>query len=801
MTRSGALAVCAALALAVSVAAGGEPAAGKFEWPMTAGDTAWTGFSPDERVKPPFRLKWVHQTGGTIRVIPIVAGGRVITSLQQGGLICLDAETGRELWVRKIGGRTSNLSSDGQRVFVSQSGIRALDAATGKDLWKVGSPIVSGWRAAPAFRNGIVFWGLRDGGNTHVAAFKTEDGKLVWKTKVGEAKCYLSAPSVGGGRVLVTTKFGKEPNAALAFDEKTGQEKWRVAGLWAKRAVSTDGKHAYVADTLAGVTALDLGTGEKLWHWGGLKSSRKAFYARETTSHNAPGIAYGRLYVKAYFGFFNVLDPASGKVDWSFDDGAGTGCSMPSAASGYLFFTSGNYAPKTKGGRLVHAIDFKTRKSVWSYRTGGRICSPPAIAYGRLYVGGNDGRVYCFEPCSKDYRPPAPQPPPSAPAAPPKALAGKFEGKPGAAGTAPEKPAGGKDWPMYGGSPARCGLELKIGLPIKPAWKFPTGGRVRSSPVIAGGLAYVGSDSGKLFAIDMATGKEKWKAEIGARVRSAPAVAGGLVICGADDGIVRAFDAARGGKPKWQFRTGGPVIASPAIVGDRVVFASNDHHCYCVRLSDGREFWRFKANHEIHTPPAVARGTVFVGDWMWKLHALDLGTGKPLPGFKLSRVRDLGRPEGIAVHRGVIGVVCGEDEGRGWGFAINAATGRRLASTKLGPAFGAPAFGGRFMFLPAAWKSLALIDLQAAKTGSSRLQLRDPVLQTPLVAGGMMIAATKQGVVRALSLTDGESQAKTLWEWKSPSGRKIATAPAAAGGFIVVGSDDGNVYAFSYGEK
>ena len=92
---------------------------------------------------------------------------------------------------------------------------------------------------------------------------------------------------------------------------------------------------------------------------------------------------------------------------------------------------------------------------------------------------------------------------------------------------------------MYGGGPERCGLDIRINLPVEEAWKFPTGGKVRSSPVIAGGLAYVGSDSGRLFAVNLSTGARQWEADIGSRVRSAPAVADGIVVCGADDGVLR----------------------------------------------------------------------------------------------------------------------------------------------------------------------------------------------------------------------------------------------------------------------
>jgi outer membrane protein assembly factor BamB len=64
-----------------------------------------------------------------------------------------------------------------------------------------------------------------------------------------------------------------------------------------------------------------------------------------------------------------------------------------------------------------------------------------------------------------------------------------------------------------------------------------------------------------------------------------------------------------------------------------------------------------------------------------------------------------------------------------------------------------------------------------------------------------MIVAAKTGTLKALSITDGKEPAKTLWEWKNPAGARFATAPAAAGGHVVVGSDDGHVYAFRSGGK
>jgi outer membrane protein assembly factor BamB len=48
-------------------------------------------------------------------------------------------------------------------------------------------------------------------------------------------------------------------------------------------------------------------------------------------------------------------------------------------------------------GRL-YALDEKTGNPTWTYKTGSNVKSTPAVANGRLYVGSEDGYVYCFGP-------------------------------------------------------------------------------------------------------------------------------------------------------------------------------------------------------------------------------------------------------------------------------------------------------------------------------------------------------------------------------------------------------------------
>jgi outer membrane protein assembly factor BamB len=77
-------------------------------------------------------------------------------------------------------------------------------------------------------------------------------------------------------------------------------------------------------------------------------------------------------------------------------------------------------------------------------------------------------------------------------------------------------------------------------------WSVATGGPVKSSPAVANGVVYAGSDDGKLYAVDAhgcgaATCAPLWTSAAGAPVRSSPAVAVGSVYVGRDDGTLTAY--------------------------------------------------------------------------------------------------------------------------------------------------------------------------------------------------------------------------------------------------------------------
>lgn len=77
-------------------------------------------------------------------------------------------------------------------------------------------------------------------------------------------------------------------------------------------------------------------------------------------------------------------------------------------------------------------------------------------------------------------------------------------------------------------------------------WSFRTGRSVFSSPAVAGGVVYVGSLGGKVYALNAATGARLWTYTTGDEVISSPAVANGTVYIGSEDRNLYAFGLAGG---------------------------------------------------------------------------------------------------------------------------------------------------------------------------------------------------------------------------------------------------------------
>ena len=116
-----------------------------------------------------------------------------------------------------------------------------------------------------------------------------------------------------------------------------------------------------------------------------------------------------------------------------------------------------------------------------------------------------------------------------------------------------KKEMDGQNWPRHRGDQALQGISYaKIGTKLKSDWEFKTGEFLKSSVVISEGLAFVGAETGMLFAISIEDGKEKWKYKTNLGIDAPPLVHDEIVYIGSTDGFLYALNI-EDGKLLWKW--------------------------------------------------------------------------------------------------------------------------------------------------------------------------------------------------------------------------------------------------------
>ena len=134
--------------------------------------------------------------------------------------------------------------------------------------------------------------------------------------------------------------------------------------------------------------------------------------------------------------------------------------------------------------------------------------------------------------------------------------------------------------------------------------------QVAGGVAVSGAMAFAGTRSGKLCAVDVAEGRLVWtNGESTKEAFTTPAVNERLVVFGSEGGKIYALKRETGATV-WSFDTG-KKPASPAIAGGRVVVSSGGT-LFLLDLESGRKVWSENVSDEI-TSPAVAGGLVIVG--------------------------------------------------------------------------------------------------------------------------------------------------------------------------------------------
>jgi outer membrane protein assembly factor BamB len=124
-------------------------------------------------------------------------------------------------------------------------------------------------------------------------------------------------------------------------------------------------------------------------------------------------------------------------------------------------------------------------------------------------------------------------------------------------------------WPMYRGNVRRTGCSDEDVNPgtLVTNWCTATPGRATQAVVSEGALVVAAIVSGRITALDSATGARRWEYALPSRVDTAPTISGGMVFAGCHDGRVYAL-ALADGRLVWRFTA---ALGERRIVaGDRV---------------------------------------------------------------------------------------------------------------------------------------------------------------------------------------------------------------------------------------
>lgn len=308
-------------------------------------------------------------------------------------------------------------------------------------------------------------------------------------------------------------------------------------------------------------------------------------------------------------------------------------------------------------------------------------------------------------------------------------------------------------------------------------WSFGTGqggGAIDTSPAVSGGVVYVGSTVGTVYALNASTGALLCDYHTGSLIQASPVVenapdgSGPVVYLGTDPPSGAGAEYAIYGPgnkhgactKRWKFTSwrtadGGtwspPAYGSDAKGRPLLVFGSADpdDSVYALNASTGAVVWRHQAatglNADVGAAPTisypgrngVASGVVYATDKDKVVHALNLTTGKTIWRYDLTTTSNASLSS-TALAGNVI--YLGSNDGV---YAINATTGRKVWHVLQGPTFYAsPAITG-----PAGQQVLVIAD-NAGRVYALSLATGATIwTKRPMTAGYWASPAISQGTI------------------------------------------------------
>jgi len=345
-------------------------------------------------------------------------------------------------------------------------------------------------------------------------------------------------------------------------------------------------------------------------------------------------------------------------------------------------------------------------------------------------------------------------------------------------------------WPQFRNTPALTGVSTSA-LPdsLRLLWTYDAGSAVESSAAIANGVAYVGTMTGQLLAVDARTGALKWSYQTSEDLgigESSPAVANGLVYIGDLSGVLHAVDAATG-KARWTYTTQAEIKSSPVVADGKVLIGSYDGHLYGLDAATGTFAWKASTDNYVHATPGIWNGVAYFGGCDEIFHGVRISDGThvvqlPTQSYTAASPAIAG---GVAYYGTFADEVIAVD------IAQKRVKWRFMDPDRQFPFYSSAALwqsgADHFMILGGRDKNVRALDLA---TGKERwvFPTRARVESSPAIAGGRVVVGSSDGKLYVLDAASGRKH------WEFDAAAPITASPAIADGRIIIGDGDGRLY-------
>ncbi len=373
------------------------------------------------------------------------------------------------------------------------------------------------------------------------------------------------------------------------------------------------------------------------------------------------------------------------------------------------------------------------------------------------------------------------------------------------------------EWSHINGNSRHAIQHPALNWPLEPMWSAEIGAgnsddsRIVGAPVIAGGVAYVMDAASRVSALSSA-GTLLWSAVLtpaGERGREGfgggLALDGGRLLVTTGFGEVLALSPANGAV-QWRQELSAVVRAAPTAADGMVYVVARDDVAYGIVAETGRLKWSLNGAKGVAgllggASPAAANGTVILPFASGQLGALDGRNGQQIwveslsggrRGFVRMQIGDISGDPVIANGRVYTASQGGELA------ATDVQTGARLWTLGEG-AYGPVWPAGDSIFLVSDEQELLRVNAasgavvwRASLPGYAKPERRKRLTANygPVLAGGRLIVASGDGVIRSFDPTTGAAMGETA----IPGG--AAAQPAVAGGVLYVLSASGTLHAF-----